>query len=129
MSPERVLPENLSGEEIRVAILDKLGARLAKDSYLNPTTSYNFFSAEITIKVRSHDVGRDVDVNVTESVTAIDNVPESEDVHLDEVEGSFKIEAAPPNQVREETGQDVPVLTTQDGKPTIKKVRYPRKKS
>jgi hypothetical protein len=127
--PERVLPENLSGEEIRIAILDKLGRRLEKDGYLSPTTSYNYFNAEISIKVRATDVGRDVEVNVAENITPVDNPPENEDVHLEESEGSFSIAAAPPNQVREETGQEVPVLTTQDGKPTIKKVRYPRKKA
>lgn len=124
--PERVLPENLSGEEARIALLDILGRRLERDGFLSPMTSYDWFEAEITVKMRVHDVGRTETVNVTEKATLVDSMPEGGEI--EEVEGTIVIEKTDPNTIRQETGQEIPVLTTENGKPTIKKVRYPRKK-
>ena len=48
--PEKTLALDLSGEEIRTAILDTLSRRLAKDGYLNPNMAYQFFNAKITVR-------------------------------------------------------------------------------
>jgi len=126
--PEKVLPLDLSGEEIRVAILDTLGRRLAKDGYLNPNMAYQMFSAKITVHIECHDLGRVAEVNVTEQVTQ-GEIPEGEnpDEYLDKADAEFTMEQKAPNDVRVETGQVVPVLTKQaDGKPVVRGIRYGR---
>lgn len=126
--PEKVLPLPLSGEEIRKAILDRLSARLMKDGYLNEALAYDYYSAKVTIEILCHDVGRTAPVNVTETVTLGEKPEENENVFLDQAEGEFDIEAAPPNEERVATGQPVPVLSrSADGKPEVKGIRYGRK--
>ena len=127
--PEKTLALDLSGEEIRNAILDTLSRRLAKDGYLNPNLAYQSFSAKITIHIECHDLGRVAEVNVAEQVTQ-GSIPagENPDEYLDKAEGEFTMEQKAPNDVRVETNQEVPVLTKQaDGKPVIKGIRYSRK--
>lgn len=120
--PERVLPNPLTGDEIRKAILDRLSARLAKDGYLNQNLAYDYYSAEVTIKIVAHDCGRLAEVNVTEQIN--DGIPVAE---AEEVEGEFQIEPQPPNVERVETGQPVPVLSKDSqGTQIVKGVRYKR---
>jgi hypothetical protein len=127
--PEIVLPMSLSGLEIRTAILDRLSARLAQDGYLNLNLAYSHFTAKISIQIEAHDCGRVAEVKVEETVSPVaESNPDDE--FLDKAEGEFEIEAASPNEVRVETGQEVPVLTKDgDGKPTIKGIKYSRAKS
>lgn len=123
---ERVLPEALSGEEIRLALLDQLMTRLAKDGYLNSAHAYSHYSAKVTIHIECHDLGREDVVDVTE--TAIPIKTDDENAALDQFDAELIVDPAAPNDVRVETGQDVPVLTTDtEGKPAIKGIRYSRK--
>lgn len=125
---ERVLVNPLSGEEIVRAVLDKVGNSLRRDCYLSPNLAYDFYTADVKISLRAHDVGRTAGVNLAEVVTQHVETVNPEDIHLDAADAEFEIEAAPPNAVRVETGQDVPVLTRDtEGKPAIKPVRYSRK--
>lgn len=123
--PERVLSTPLSGLEIRKAILDRIGNSLNKDCYLSENLAYDYFTATVKISVKCHDVGRAATV---EQEITVSQGEVSDDVHLEEAEAEFDMEAQPPNEVRVESGQDVPVLTKgTDGHPEIKGIRYSKK--
>lgn len=125
--PERVLSTPLSGLEIRKAILDRIGNSLSKDCFLSENLAYDYYVAEIHIKLTAHDVGRAAEVEQTITDTRGEV---SDDVHLEAAEADIQIEAQPPNTVRVESGQDVPVLTKDsEGKSTIKGARYARGKT
>lgn len=121
--PEKVLNLPLSGLEVRNAILDKLAQKLQKDCYLSENAAYDYFSANIDIHLLLHDVGRDVTI---QSEVGLQGGDLNDGVELTSVNDSMEIAVAPPNEVRVETGQEVPVLTTKDGKPEVKGVRYAR---
>jgi len=121
--PEKVLPLPLSGEEVRLAILDKISQSLQKDCFLSPNVSYDYFSAKVSISLKCHDVGRvaEVEQEVEAGEGDIPNVP------LDIQEAEFEMQPAAPNEVRVASGQDVPALTKDaEGKPKIEKIRYAR---
>lgn len=108
------VPLPLSGEEIKVAILDKVSQALDRDCFLHPASAYDFFEGKVSIRLVLHDLGREDIVNVVGGATAGTEVPEA-GAHVT----SIDIEKQPPNQVRVETGQGVP---TQSGK----KIKYAR---
>lgn len=123
---EKVLNLPLSGLEVREAILDKLSRKLERDCYLSPNAAYDWFTANIDISLHLHDVARDVTVKAEVS----DKAGEIEDgAKIKSVNTSMEIAVQPPNEVRVETGQEVPVLTQKDGRPEIKGVRYARNKA
>jgi hypothetical protein len=124
--PERVLNLQLNGGEVIEAVLDEIRTQLHKSCYLNPNSAYDFMAAKVRIDLELHDTG----MVITETFTAESDTgakpvdPDATEVH--EVE--FDIEPAPPNEVRVQTGQPVPVQTNdKDGKPVVKHVRYSRK--
>lgn len=129
--PERVLASELSGLEIRTAILDIIGRRMQSDCFLSPNLAYGDYEADISIKIRARDNGRVAEVNIEKSLTHGDpTTPDPDHVHLEEADLEFKIDADAPNSVRVETGQEVPVLTkSKDGRPEIKGVKYARKRA
>jgi|ERR1700687_1046343 len=116
MPPEKTIALPLSGEEIRLAILDKIGEALAKDCYLHPAAAYDFFSGKITIELRCNDMGREDVVKVNVKLAQGDPPPEEPEA----VKVELKIDPEPPNQVRIETGQGVPTAAGN-------KIKYPRK--
>lgn len=123
---ERVLADPLSGEEIRVAILDQLMTRLAKDGYLNKAHAYGHYSAKISIHIECVDLGTTYPVDVEETVNPVKT--DDENALLDQFDAELTVDPAAPNDVRVETGQEVPVLTHDtEGKKTIKGIKYSRK--
>ena len=125
--PERVLANPLSGAEIRRAISDKVFTALGRDCYLSENLAYDFFSATVKISLVAHDVGRaapvEMEVKVSEGEV-------SDDVHLEAAETEFAVDPQSPNEVRVETGQEVPVLSKDgDGKPVIRGVKYAKNKA
>lgn len=120
---ERVLSNPLSGLEIRKAIADKVVQVLGRDCYLSENLGYDFYEAEIHVKLTLHDVGRapEVEQTITDSQGEV-----SDDIHLEAAEADIHIDAAPPNEVRVESGQEVPVLA---GDGAIKGVKYSRGKT
>jgi hypothetical protein len=126
MPSEKTLNLPLSGAEVLTAILSQIETRLKRDCYLSPTSAYEYYTAEVHIKLRLQDVGRTAEVDQT-VVSTIGQPPENEDEFLDIAEAQFQVEAAPPNEIREETGQPIPVLTSKNGKEEIKSVRYATK--
>jgi hypothetical protein len=124
---ERVLANPLSGQEVIEAIIDKIRISLRRDCFLSPNLAYDYFSAKIRIELSCHDVGRKAEV--TQEIVETQGEVNLEDEALNESDHSFEINPAPPNEVRVETGQDVPVLSRgTDGKPEIKGIKYSRKK-
>jgi hypothetical protein len=125
---ERVLAEPLSGEEVILAIADRISTVLRRDCFLSKNLAYDSFDCDVKISLRLHDVGRSPEVSLDQNISAEVEGANIEDQFLDQAETEFKIEKAPPNEVRVETGQEVPVLTKDsEGNPTIKKVKYSRK--
>jgi hypothetical protein len=126
---ERVLVQPLSGAEIIEAIADKVRKSLQKDCFLSPNLSYDFYDATVKISLTAHDVGRDAQVEQVIHDTQ-GEVTENEDAALEAADAELDIVAEPPNTVRVESGQPVPVLTRgDDGKPAIRKVKYGRQKA
>lgn len=120
---DRTLALPLSGEEVIEAIVSKVRDRLRLDCYLNSTCAYEAFSAEIAVKLKLNDSGREslVDQLIKSSAG---NLLETS---TDETDDSFLIDEAAPNEVRVDTNQPVPMLTTDaQGKPEIKRVSYRR---
>ena len=125
---ERILPENLSGREIRIAIADQIVSQLARDGALNEAHSYSHYTLKVpNIHVECHDLGRieKVDMGVTAEPIKTDD----ENAALDQFDMELNEEAKDPNTVREETNQPLHALTKDaEGRPEIKSVKYPRKK-
>lgn len=125
---ERVLATPLSGLEVRRAVLDHMGRRLEQDCFLNQDTAYDYFIADVTISLRCRDIGRIARVELSETISgATKEAIADENILLEQADSKFQVESSSPNETRVDTGQDVPVLTTQNGKPEIKGVRYSRK--
>lgn len=120
---EKVLPNPLSGLEIRNAILDRISQSLSRDGYLNPNLAYDFFSAKIKIEVSCHDCGEERKVS-----QEVDFVHGESVSDITQTSGEIDINPAPPTEVRVESGQPVPVLAKgKDGRSEIKSVPYSRK--
>ncbi len=127
--PERMLALPLSGAEIRKAILDKVSQALERDCYLNDDTAYGHFEARVKIEWKAVDVGREVqgkvDVKASAATAELSN---PDDALLEQADAEFNIESSSPNETRIETGQEVPVATTdQEGHATERRVKIPRK--
>lgn len=127
MPNETVAPLPLSGREVKTALLFKVEDELEKSGHLHDDNAYSSFKAEITIKLTLADYGREVRDNhiVTESadtglVPPVEGVP---------VEMNSVMEPAPPNQVRVDTNQAVPVTTVVEGKVQTRRVKYAVRKT
>ena len=125
MPDEKPAPMPLTGEEVQEAILYKVVQSLSKTCHLKVDNAYTSFKAEISIKLTLSDFGREVKDNhiVTESHdTGLQGGPERV------IEANVVMEPMPPNQVRIETDQAVPVPTVEGGKKVIKHLRYAARK-
>lgn len=126
--PERTLPMELNGTEVIEAVTDAIRRRMRQDCFLNPDTAYSWFRAEISYKVTMNDCGRLPEVEqkvIVEGGTKPEGGEES--IHLSQVTGEIKINEAPPNQARQESGQPIPTARqTGDGRTEIKGVSYRR---
>lgn len=127
MPDEKPAPLPLTGEEVQEAILYKVASSLARTCHLKVDNAYTSFKAEISIRLTLSDFGRQVSDN--------HSVTEQGDSGLDpeneprQVEANVTMEPMPPNQVRIETDQDVPVPTVEGGKKVIKHLRYAARKA
>ncbi len=121
---EKPIVLGLNGEEIQHALLYKLGESLEKTCHLTSQCSYTAFKAKIRVEIILDDYGRETPDN---HIVEVSDGNVSEEART--VTAEIDIEKAPPNQVRVETGQDVPVQVVKDGKTEVKRVRYQRKKA
>ena len=129
--PEQSLNLALAGNEVIKAILNKIGDHLRRDCHLSPTTAYERFECEVSIKLRCRDIGRIAEVNAEVEVEGGTIPPEAEndDQYLDQAESQFSIISANPNETRVETDQPVPTLTSKNGKQEIVGVKYAKRKA
>jgi hypothetical protein len=122
---ERVIAEALSGAEIKAALTKYIMDALRKECHLRDDWSYMKFDAKISLSIRLHDVGG---VNTVEREIVLDQgeIPEGEnpDEFLEQFDAELEIGEQDPNTVRQETEQPIPVLTTENGKQVIKRVKY-----
>ena len=127
---EKVIPEALSGYEIKQALTHLILDALRKECYLRDDNSYLKFTGKIKIEVMLHDVGGAPEVK-REIPFDMGKIPEGEnpDEFLDRFDIEHEIEEADPNTVRQESEQPIPVLTSENGKPKVERVKYaPQKK-
>jgi hypothetical protein len=123
---EETLAQPLSGEEIILAILKKIGDSLEKDCFLSPMMAYEGFEADIHITVRAKDLGREVEVKRDVAIAGGEPV-DDDDVFLRETE--IALSEAPPNQVRLDADLPIPTLVeTSDGKRTIRDIFHKKPK-
>lgn len=113
----------LNGEEVQHAILYKIGESFEKTCHLTAATAYTAFRAKITIQITLDDYGRKQPDNHTVEVSEGEL---SENAQT--VETEVNIEPQPPNVVRRDTGQDIPMEVLKDGKKVRKYVKYQRPK-
>ena len=125
MPDEKPAPMPLSGEEVRAAILFKVEESLGRTCNLRFDDAYSSFKAEISIKLTLSDFGREVRDNHNVSAHAETTLEAGE---VKAVEANLTIGPAPPNQVRVETGQPVPIVVVEKGKQVVKHVKYASKK-
>ena len=126
MESEKPAPQPLSGQEVQDAILFKVRESLSRTCHLKFDNAYTAFTADITIKLTLNDYGRDVqDNHIVHAEGVAEGIPLGEP---ETSEAQVTIQPAPPNQVRQETHQDIPVTTVENGKRVEKRVKYqPRK--
>ncbi len=121
---EQVLPLPLSGGEIIKAVLANVESMLRRDCFLNEVAAYETVQGRIQVSLTLKDCGRECIVETVVPVRQGPPVDESDpDVYLAEAERMM--EQAPPNVVRQETDQPLPVLVEdQSGKREVKRVSY-----
>jgi|WetSurMetagenome_2_1015567.scaffolds.fasta_scaffold110438_3 hypothetical protein len=123
---ERSVALALSGEEIIEAVVARIRKEMRTDCFLNKDLAYSYFEAEVHYKIRLQDCGRAPEAKGVarakggEVPTTTEN---EEDLFLKE--GDIEMQMAPPNEVRQESDQPLPVLGTgENGKPEIRRVTY-----
>lgn len=126
MSEEKPLPLPLTGAEVKAALLYKVEESLNKTCHLKDDAAYTSFESEITIKSKLNDYGRVQPDNHIVKVSLDSGLPPESDTRT--VEATTNIEPAPPNQVRVETGQGVPVKVMEKGKQVVKHLKYTNRK-
>jgi len=123
---EKSIPLPLTGEEVQEAALYSLRECMQKNCHLSAGNAYTAARIEISVKMTLFDYGREIRNNEVLTVNLDSGLPAESEPET--VEGSLTVEPVPPNQLRVETEQPVPVATVQDGKKVVKHLRYaPRK--
>jgi len=119
---EKVLNLPLSGAEVQEALLDRVEQALRRDCNLHPNNSYDVFSARITIDLKLHDMGTEYPVKIEAKLAMGEEVE-----NMVSKTATAEMVEKPPNEVRVESGQGVPVSARgPDGRPTIKHMKYAR---
>lgn len=125
MPSEKVLTPPLSATEIEEAILDSVRLAIRRDCNLAPGNAYGTFSAHITGKILLYDMGTEYGVNL-EAKSNVGQMTEGGK----ESEIEITMNEKPPNAVRVESGQGVPVsVRNAQGKNETRYVRYGRDKA
>jgi hypothetical protein len=127
MESEKPVPMPLTGEEVQNAVLYKVQEAMQNSCHLRLSDAYTSFNAEITVRLTLSDYGRVVHSN--HNAVAADDTGLPQEAEPRVSEGNLTVDPMPPNEVRVETDQAVPVKTVQDGKSVIRHLKYaPRKK-
>jgi hypothetical protein len=122
MSKERSIPKRLSGSEALDSIMHKVYERLRIHGHFHSHKAYQGYKARVTVEFApamsfSPPLTDDFEINF-----GLDLLPEGVEVGpgMKEV---IDIPIAPPNQVREECGMDLPVQVEENGVPTERWVK------
>lgn len=126
MPDEKPLPLPLTGAEVKEAIMFKVEESLNKTCHLKDDNAYTSFRGKITINLALSDYGREQQDNHIVEVGLKSGLV---DDNRHTVETTTEIEPAPPNQVRVDTNQGVPVRTQEKGKQVIRHVKYAARKA
>lgn len=122
--PEEMVVRPLTGAEVQEAVMHKIRESMSKTCNLRPDDAYTSFRAEITIRLTLSDYGREVPDNHHVVAQQNTGLPGEAQEFFEKI----LMDPMPPNQVRIESDQKVPVEVTEDGKKVTKHVRYaPRK--
>ena len=113
---EKTISLPLSGLEIKTAIHDMIDQALNRDCFLNDSAAYDFMEGKITIDLKLNDMGREDEVKITVEAKGGDEPDNCEGTTVE-----IPVQKQPPNEVRIESGQDVP---TESGQ----KIKYARGK-
>lgn len=124
---EKVLNTQLSGEEVIEAIADSVKVHLRKMGYpLRANDAFDKFSAKVSIEAQLWDIGQANPVVATVSAVQGQATGEADG----ELRTEFEIPVLSPNELRQATGQEIPILTQdQEGHKVVKGVKYTRKGS
>lgn len=125
MNTETVLNKPLSGEEVKLIILDKFKLVLDGDQRLSNHFAFPAFSfhGDIAIVLQGA-VHENVDRTVDGGIGSVADTP---DAPAQYVTTHVEMENMPPNQARVESGLGVPVLGHDaTGRTVEKEVKYPR---
>jgi hypothetical protein len=126
MESEKSVPLPLSGDEVKEAAIAKVRECLDKSCHLAGGNAYTSVRFEIAIKMTLFDYGREVRNNEIATGEIDSGLPQ--EGAAEAIEETLTVEPMPPNQLRQDTGQAVPVQTVVDGKKITKHLRYaPRK--
>ncbi len=120
---EVAVPEPLSGAEIIESILHKVREKLQRDCFLSPNSAYEFFTGKIHIELVAIDCGRpaEVIIDVTHETGSLPEGAAGMEPEIVDV----LIEKEPPNVVRRESGQGVPIQTEDSsGRKEVRRVTY-----
>lgn len=128
---EQTIPKPLGGAEIRKAIITKISSTLEtamkKDCFLLDHLAYAVFEARVDFKIEIKFPASDTRVKGTGLATS-DVVAQGElpgEVGSRVSTGVVEMEPKPPNEVRQETGQGIPVISqTPQGRIEEKRVKY-----
>src|ERR1700686_2093124 len=117
MESEKSIPLPLTGKEIQEAVHFKLNECMEHNCHLHDGNAYTSARIEISVKMVLFDYGREVRNNVAATVEVDSGLPPESEAET--VEADVTLEPMPPNVLRQETDQAVPVATIQDGKKVI----------
>lgn len=122
MATERTVVKPLSGAEIVEAILSRVRSQLQRDCFLASHLAYKSYSAQVDVRVQFQDTG----TRITDTEVHVQtNGGEVTDEEMQVEEAHVEVTPEPPNIVRRETGQDVPVVTPKpSGGMEERRVRY-----
>lgn len=124
---EIAIPEPLSGTEIVEAVMFRVRQHLMQDCFLNSTAAYESFEGNIRIELRAVDCGRVAEIIQDSPVTSGIPIDPTKEGFVESTVAS-DITREPPNVVRRESEQPVPVLTEDSsGRKEVKRVKYQRK--
>lgn len=118
MSKERSIPKRLSGAEALDSMMHRIYERLRIHGHFHTHKAYQGYKARVTIEFVP---AMSFSPPLTDDFVVDEMAPDAEPgVPMKEV---IEIPVAPPNQVREECGMDMPVQVEENGVPVEKWVK------
>lgn len=118
MSKERSIPKRLSGAEALDSLMHRVYERLRIHGHFHTHKAYQGYRAKVTVEFVP---AMSFSPPLTDDFVVDEMAPDDEPgIPMKEV---IEIPVAPPNQVREECGMDMPVQVEENGVPVEKWVK------